>query len=153
MRKPEPHLVQRVNLACSDLTDRTGVDRYFSFEYMGSAEFEFGALGVALKEMRSQIKENWKPSLCKIEDKRVWYVGPDEHKQVAIDFFVDQLKPYGQRKARLQEPSRIFENYDTSEKTSWAQNVGWWCIDRGLVFVLFQKKEQAVNWLKGLRDT
>ena len=48
------YLVQRLESKKPHRTDR-GFDGYFSLDYMGSSEFEWGAIPKALKSMREQV--------------------------------------------------------------------------------------------------
>lgn len=53
----KPYLVQRILKKDYSAPGKKGVDALFSFDYMGSAEFEFGALPQALKRMREHAKD------------------------------------------------------------------------------------------------
>ena len=48
-----PYLIQQAKF--SDRSDRKGIDSILAFDYMGSAEFEFGALPQSLKRIRENI--------------------------------------------------------------------------------------------------
>ena len=56
-----PYLIQRAKFITDDerkyVEDRKGVDKVLSFDYMGSAEFEFGALPQSLKRIRQNLSE------------------------------------------------------------------------------------------------
>lgn len=154
-----PYLVQRVVardhpahkiLAKDKLTSRKGVDQYFNFDYMGSSEFEFGALPDALKKMRAaEILPE--PKCIKIEDYIIWFVGPESHYQLAFNFFDDQLREDVNQKAHLKEITQITVAYDINEH--WERDhffniIGWWAIEQA--WILFMKKDHAELWLKGL---
>lgn len=49
------YLIQRASF--TDRPDKKGIDSILSFDYMGSAEFEFGALPESLKRIRERISE------------------------------------------------------------------------------------------------
>ena len=49
-----PYLVQRGRLR--ENKDRKGLDALIAFDYMGSSEFEFGALNKSLKAIRAELK-------------------------------------------------------------------------------------------------
>ena len=53
--KLRPYLVQRANFA--EREGREGIDGILKFDYMGSAEFEWGALPKSLKRIRAYFKE------------------------------------------------------------------------------------------------
>lgn len=50
----QPYLIQRAKF---QKREKTGIDSLLSFDYMGSSEFEFGALPKALKRVRESEKE------------------------------------------------------------------------------------------------
>lgn len=49
VRCDKPYLIQRGKFKSTPLQDISGVDSLFEFDYMGSAEFEFGALPKSLR--------------------------------------------------------------------------------------------------------
>lgn len=51
-----PYLIQRARFSKFH-SDKIGIDSLLDFDYMGSAEFEFGALGKSLKRVRENINE------------------------------------------------------------------------------------------------
>lgn len=51
----DSYLIQRAKFA--DRPIKSGIDQILSFDYMGSAEFEFGALPESLKRIRSNSKD------------------------------------------------------------------------------------------------
>lgn len=54
-----PYLIQRAKFITEDesTTSRKGIDKLLGFDYMGSAEFEFGALPKSLKRIRADHKD------------------------------------------------------------------------------------------------
>lgn len=50
-----PYLIQRAKF--ENKSHKKGIDSILSFDYMGSAEFEFGALGESLERVRNKIGE------------------------------------------------------------------------------------------------
>jgi len=50
-----PYLIQRATFKLND--QRSGIDSILSFDYMGSAEYEFGALYKSLTAIRKDIKD------------------------------------------------------------------------------------------------
>jgi hypothetical protein len=50
-----PYLVQRATIKDNEM--KTGIDSILLFDYMGSSEFEWGALPKSLKEIRAQIAD------------------------------------------------------------------------------------------------
>ena len=52
-----PYLIQRAKFKKEISENKTGIDNLLNFDYMGSAEFEFGALPKSLKRVRENIGE------------------------------------------------------------------------------------------------
>lgn len=75
-----PWLIQRAKIRKENNTNRKGIDQLLDFDYMGSAEFEWGALPESLKRIRASIKDyiftnmsfNGKPFnvLCKFSEQK-----------------------------------------------------------------------------------
>jgi len=120
------YLVQRIefreNLA------RTGLDRFFLFDYIGSAEFEFGAMPQTLAVMRKRHVV-----LETSEHRGFRIVSPATKTDEAKAFIDDQLGP---KKMRLKEASYI-------DKKSIC---GWWCLDEEAHWAVFRTKTQARLW-------
>jgi hypothetical protein len=129
------YLVQRICAKKPSVGQSKGVDQYFSFDYMGSAEFEYGALPSALREMRAlhtdkalTFKE------IKVGDTSFgWFVGPDEKFDMAAMLVEDQ---HNDRPAlrHKEDPRMKDSNY-----------IGWFAIDAS--FVIFRDKQDAGLWL------
>ena len=146
----KPYLVQRVELKKHFREGSTGVDALFGFDYMGSSEFEWGALPAALRAMREKLSDSWNPREIRIGQHAVWYVGPDELHKTAKEFFEDQLGP---RKHRLKEASyidRVFKPKDDYDRRK--ETIGWWCIDSGLEFAFFKTEDAAKKWVQCLKE-
>jgi len=147
-------LVQRVRIKAT--TQPGNIDHHFEFDYMGSSEFEWGALPAALRAMRSTKLE-----LAHIEvtGQTCWYVGPDKELDAAYVLFADQLKPASERR-RLRELSYLHESYFPEappvsarkrKKPAFALRRdfdGWWAIEA--TFILFRQREHAQIWLDAL---
>lgn len=119
-----PHLIQRVRRrAGSTSPNSKGVDQLFVFDYMGSAEFEFGALPSALKQMRSgrrELKE------IVIDDKRIYFIGHPSMLEIGS----------------TKERSCIRETYENKDVYD-----GWWVLDAEIPFILFKIQEHAADWI------
>lgn len=149
MSTHKPYLVQRIEVRKHGAEGRKGVDKHFDFDYMGSSEFEFGALPKALKAMRAAKDATWSPTKIKHDGHVVWYVGPESLCQVARELFVGQLEdPY---KARLKERTSIQNRYGINKfpREAYYENlVGWW--DILSTYALFTEKKYARQWLSSL---
>ncbi len=107
----------------------------FSFDYMGSAEFEFGAVPAAL----SFITEQWvKKNAVTGEVNGVYYVCPkpyEEEVKKRIDFFrTDQKRGWNTK-----EHVGLYESLKPDASEYAKKNVGWLEIDNGYAF--FTDKE------------
>lgn len=150
-------MVQRLKIRDYRPDDHTGIDKDFSCDYMGSAEFEFGALPGALLAMRAiPDLSKWEPEELKYGPHRLWFVGPETLKLVAEEFFKSRFK--ARYEADLKERTHIAEaltgvDYEGRPVKYYENLVGWWCIDPNLEFALFKTKGHAKKFLSGLRDT
>ena len=151
-----PYLVQRVqrNLYPASVTAK-GVDHFFTFDYMGSSEFEWGALPNALKAMRACSTVISKPIIDRMSrpdavvvSATAHYVGPEECEADAMAFFSDQLKPAGSRVARLKEHSGLCDSY-TGLNVYNRSVIGWWALTDA-PWILFKREVDATQWVKAL---
>lgn len=132
-----PYLIQRCMMMDIERdNERTpsmqkkGIDKILSFDYMGSAEFEFGALGKSLKEIRKHI-DDYEFFDVTFGDKRVDVFAPKANKEVVIEY----LKGLVSDKYHLKE----FIGF-----RDWIQNMGrvdkffnencWWDIENHYFF-------------------
>lgn len=53
----KPYLIQRAKFQDQTNSSKEGIDSILDFDYMGSAEFEFGALSDSLKRIRDHASE------------------------------------------------------------------------------------------------
>jgi len=152
-----PYLVQRVSRRESPRDTSKGVDKHFSFDYMGSAEFEFGALPEALKRMRVRVD---RLNLLKISSpqegvKRLWFLGEPEYLPQAVALLRDQLGP---QKTFLKERTYMKDSMVAEPLVGESRSRkfdAWWALDvqgedhhNWLIFV---QKADAQQWLKDLR--
>jgi hypothetical protein len=126
-----PYLIQRAKFKDSDNNPSAkGIDKLLRFDYMGSAEFEFGALPKSLKRVRADIfkyvkfeyffknySSNYKNSVtvfCKKEQK---------------EFMPDILEQLAENKIRLKERCDLSQ-YLKEENG----NDFWWDVDNDWFF-------------------
>ncbi len=118
-----PYLIQRCMLR-DNIGEITGFDSVFRSDYMGSAEFEFGALP---KSLRRIVNQNWYvyPTDTKAHDGRgLFIVASATGQRDQIAPLIPQLI---ERKIRLKEVTRLKEALSGDE---WARDVVlWWDID------------------------
>jgi len=141
-----PYLVQRINFRDIPLENKKGIDKYFKFDYMGSSEYEWGALPEALKKAREVPANKWKIKKIEGKNKIVWYVGTEESLTCAEAFFADQI---GAAACLLKERTGIASSLGL-DKSAYSGYDGWWAIDAKPPWALFVKEECAKKWLDGL---
>lgn len=154
-----PYLVQRVSRRT--FSGGTGIDRHFTFDYMGSAEFEFGALPTALRQMRAarermKIAEVLPPSQCVkgVAVERLWFLGDPSYLPQAMALLHDQLG-VSPPKYRLKECTYMATAFRAGEGTR-RQFDAWWALDTekherdSVPWLLFVRREDAEQWLKEL---
>lgn len=149
----KPYLIQRIQDRYIPARPAKGpVDASFGFDYMGSAEFEFGTINKALKAMREYAAAHDPKEiiLVKIEHNKnkCYFVGPKSCLQMATDIFIDQLEDT--RKFRFKEMTYIKQNY-CEPKESWGKCVGWWAVDESInPWAFFVRDEDARAWKKAV---
>ncbi len=149
-------LIQRIQKQRYPGPNAKGIDKHFSFDYMGSAEFEWKALPKALKKMREQ--EN----LLDIHVLKVVQFVPQQGEKTIKLYLVgtkDHVKPWETFATQqinrlegysfLQEQTRMDRSF-TSDDGIWMY-IGWWAIDHEIPSVIFTKRSDAEKWLNLLR--
>ncbi len=126
----QPYLIQRAKLEKHPNERAVGIDRLLDFDYMGSSEFEYGALPDSLKQVRAEIdaykmydyvfKNNPSKSVtvyCKATDEK------------EVNGFLEQLS---KNKIRLKEVCDLSE-YVSGER-GYRNSDFWWDIDNHFFF-------------------
>jgi len=135
--KRTPYLIQRAKF--SDRSWKDGIDSILSFDYMGSAEFEFGALGESLGRIRKNIV-NYTYLDVPIKGK-VFSVFCDSSIKSEIKTFLEDLS---ERKYRLKEFSGIPEVVAGKDNFYIERFNFWWDLDNDIMFWVknneFEKK-------------
>jgi len=123
----KPWLVQRATF--KDRTHREGVDSMLEFDYMGSAEYEFGAIGKSLKRIRENLRSYELHAVCDPSPipKSAQAAGIDERPLVknvfgkklmlwcrtdAYDSIVPHIMELKANRLRLKEPSYFEAQFD-----------------------------------------
>ena len=141
-----PYLIQRMNAEVCQ--GRNGVDRYFRLDYMGSSEFEWGAIPEALRRLRAAVKAEWSPVAIKSGEHVAYFVGPVEAVEAARTIFADQLGPEAMR---FKEGTRIESSYNPREK--YGKFDAWWAIDAAPApWAIFKSEIHADQWLSAIRE-
>jgi len=163
-------LVQRLEKKNFPTEGVKGVDGIVRFDYMGSSEFEWGALPKALKSMREVAeistekivlqklehvvrRPSTKSGAQSKETCKAYFVGPASHAEQAKELFVSELT--GENKKRLKEPTYIQyaylgrDSFGTSvDDSHYSRYIGWWVIDGQPPWVLFKDEAVAREWMK-----
>jgi hypothetical protein len=131
---------------------KISIGTFFSFDYMGSSEFEWGAIPKAKKSLLDLLNAEGSEGLAepvkiKVGENVAWYVGPKTQLELAKVFFASELE---NDYTGMKERSEIRDSYQNPSFN------GWWCIDGGSregapLFGLFMKKDHARDFLRGLR--
>lgn len=126
-----PYLIQRAKF--ESRPDRKGVDRLLAFDYMGSAEFEFGALPESLKRVRRNIDEyvRFQYSFTKTPSKVVTVFCKKDQQELVGDI----LEQLADQKIRLKEYCDL-SNFVKGEER-YGVNDFWWDIDNDWFFWKF----------------
>lgn len=143
-----PYLIQRVTRRSHVNEGGKGFNRIFSLDYMGSSEFEWGAIPKALKEMRA-MEDTWKKvRKITIGKHTAYYVGSPDMFNAAIQLFEDELKPtYSERKFRHKEGTYLYESYNPVKGKNYNLFDAWWAIDSEPPFFLFKDVKHAQEFL------
>ena len=144
MEELKPYLIQRGKFEERDW--KKGIDSILSFDYMGSAEFEFGALGSSLKSIRENIKD-YRYHPLKINEKPVTIF---VHKKYSITDLVKYLNSLSKREKRLMEYSDFdtYINPSDHEFSSKNRTDFWWDIDYDIMF--WKTDDEFENKFKNL---
>lgn len=145
-KKMTPYLVQRATF--KDFKTIEGIDSILSFEYMGSAEFEFGALPTSLKaiiQKLSSLEIVCLKQFQRPDGSRLFLICTQDQIQDITDFFQDQSLKHP--KAFLKEYTNFYrslnqcgwnDNKLTDNDARWLTSC-WWDIENHW-FATFGKK-------------
>ena len=84
----KPYLIQRATF--NTTKDKQGIDSILNFDYMGSAEFEFGALPKSLTVIRKD-KKNYNIFDVKVKDKVISVFCPNKYSVQQITNYLNTL--------------------------------------------------------------
>lgn len=149
-------LIQRINRRVGDaFGSRKGLDKHFSFDYMGSSEFEFGALPEASKRMRVRVDRLKLLEISSPQEgvKRLWFLGEPEYLPQAVELLQDQLGP---QKTHLKERTYLKDSLLPYRNKSASKFDAWWALDvmgedhYEHPWLIFVQKADAEQWLADL---
>lgn len=144
-----PYLIQRLSLRNGAPKDPDSFDKLYSCDYMGSAEFEFGALPDSLKEITRNLDSyrivRVEPKTAAHDGRLLYAVCTDEQEEDLLGFvpqLVDgtlRLKELIYLKEALEEPVPAV--------------VAWWDVSNHWLLVLGEKTaKRTMMALQGLRN-
>jgi len=128
--------------------NRKGIDACFEFDYMGSAEFEFGALPKSVARMR-EYRNPPAEVMIEAHGKKAFFVGPVAGLGSAEAVLEDQLGP---QKLRFKEITWIKESYAPPNERC-PRFIGWWAIDEHRPnWAMFANQDDAKLWKRLVYD-
>lgn len=126
-----PYLIQRAQIETPIAAKKTRLSQAVDMDYMGSAEFEFGALPKSFRKIE-QKRNDWKcRPVASIKDGddvlQVWSAFTDEE----FNQYVGYLTQFRNGKGSRTKEAVRFEA--GREKTNYSPNF-WWDIDNDVMF-------------------
>lgn len=124
------YYIQRISKQIRENFDRAyGSPLFFSFDYMGSAEYEFGAVGYTFKFLREHVGE-YEFKTC---DFKVDVFGKEEvfklfafiPKGENVDYISNLFKKIYDYKHRTKEGTYIQDIHDLDNKAGWPVTCAW----------------------------
>ncbi len=102
----------------------------FSFDYMGSAEFEFGAVPAALSFLAERAsKKKLITGITGKKDETIYYLCPTEYETEVIKRIASLRK----NEIRLKEYCGLSQYFDSNNEYG-KENLGWLELDNGFMF-------------------
>lgn len=135
-------LIQRCIFKSTKDRDLTGIDALLTYDYMGSAEFEFGALGDSLKAVCGKLDEyqHFSTKLHARNGKALdFFCLPEQHNDV-LKFLQDEVKERHRLKERMKLQDAMTGDVETN---------CWWDVGNHWFAYLGQANEQRL--LKALQ--
>ncbi len=148
MEERMPYLIQRCRVRSRE--NITGIDSLLSFDYMGSSEFEWGALPIALRELCEVADELMVHEVSFTKKKSLWLVTTNKDVAEARRM----LKIVSSEKARTKEYVGI-EAYlkGTEAEHSYRDYKAWWDIDHHWIACVDKElAELVIKAIKSVRD-
>lgn len=143
----EPYLIQRAQIN-SPLADETSrLSQAVKFDYMGSSEFEFGALPKSFRRIESH-GSNW---VCRIVNEikegeiplRVWSALSDEDFELYKTYLL-RLRDYENHGGPIRTKEGVRFEHDREHDKYFTTNF-WWDIDNDVMFGFKKEFMKRVN--------
>lgn len=128
-----------------------GFDGYFSLDYMGSAEFEFGAVQDSLRNIRSVGDIEVFEHEVTVNDvtRPVHFVGPEKW----LLNEVEKVQTWLDGGARGKERSYFPERLDGSADEWKQRTVAWWSLNNDVAWALDEDVAKTLVTAFGPKDT
>lgn len=127
-----PYLIQRATIETPLADDSSRLSQAVNFDYMGSAEFEFGALPKSFRRIEA-VADDWK---CRrVEEIKEG----DKPLRVYSALTDDEFEQYKQhliaaRSGKLHTKESTYFEHDHAERFKYARADFWWDIDNDVMF-------------------
>ncbi len=150
------YLLQRLEEQTFKGPDQKGIDRFFRLDYMGSAEFEFGAIPTCLKRFRKDEKvlATLKPLQIKFGKDgkhQLSFVGdPALAPKIAKFFDMETASPMTCQLKERTDIQRVYQPESGYQYSSPSRTIGWLDIQND--WAAFKNAKHAHNFIDGLRD-
>lgn len=146
-----PWLIQRMNLKETTVPSPS-IDELLSFDYMGSAEFEFGALPKSLKQMTSvvdDIEVFGMKQYKAFDGKMICLICTKEQFEIYKEFIPGLIDDKYRLKEWTKLRDRIQGEMFGSPLREDQLKMAWWDIDFNVMFCM--GKEEARKILKSIK--
>lgn len=131
------YLVQRLTMKPRNIQNRSGFDGHFALQYMGSSEFEWGAIPKALKRMREhEVASNSIEVNLDGVTRIVHFVGNPSSLQDAASAMEEWSKSDKYRPSFWGKESTGFPDQFAGRPTHYDDTNAWWAIDTDVAFAL-----------------
>lgn len=118
----------------------------FSFDYMGSSEFEWGAVPAALSFLAEQSSRG---NIVCGEIDSVYYLCPANYEEEVKDI-IQKLKNSESKLFRLKEYCGLAEHFNYGDKNSFRNTLGWLELDNGFMFFVDEEMFENTKKLFGI---
>jgi len=142
------YLVQRMkNREISEGNNTPSIDDLFTQDYMGSAEFEFGALPKSLKRICQRLNEYQTYTLTEFKrpksDEAVRIFCLPEHKDEIVEGIRELLKSE-YPKMQMKEHAGFFKTFH-GENDDYHRADAWWEIDNDFFFTVGKQNMKNIQ--------
>lgn len=139
------YLVQRLERRSNAFRDLVGFDRYFGLEYMGSSEFEWGAIPKALKSMRTSPVEHQAVNVTIDGVTRAVHIVTHKSKhQQAADELAAWANGRGNRPPFWGKEMTHFDFQFAGIERPYDTTTAWWSIEDDVAFALDEDNAAAL---------